>query len=452
MIGKSRSTGSLFFRDLSSLLPVSYVIMLDPSGAEFLRLTSKERPEILVRHSCCTNDVAQVRAFIAALAAGPCYFGQPVTVLIDNDRVFTYLKRLANLTPIQILNKLKFIQSEQFHFSYIVKQTSSGDLLICQAVAKDYLAAVDKAAAEHCVGVLGICTLAAFLAFHGQTPPLASMVVHKYQWFPSYVTDIIFDDKDNIVFGSGISNNGRCASEPLSGRMARLYRSCDCDIETKQYEFRGKGRCDVPRGSDLGRLFKKGLRGIMRMNGLCIRTHSFRSMRVVAVAGNSARLLVLIAAMIAVLALAVAGAAAILAEGGDEAAARYQERYATKLVLTQKLDSLHRIEVTLLDKVPRPTNAAAIISAFCQKCPQGLFLTRLTMTTSDSDSTLVVVAGTAESESIIFDYHRAINELVLPNHLDINSIRPVSGTALTAGKTSLNFTMSMIIYGRSSGE
>jgi hypothetical protein len=161
---------------------------------------------------------------------------------------------------------------------------------------------------------------------------------------------------------------------------------------------------------------------------------------------NSLRLLTWILAVTALLAGLAAGLSGAFASGGDADVKSFQRKYASRLVLEKRLDSLGAVESQLSRALPATMPAASIVGIFCQKRFKELFLRRMSVTHTTTDTILVEIQGAAAKEATVFEYHNALAEFAYPIPIDVRAVLPEIVHERGLADTLIAFSFSMELH------
>ncbi|MDH4032371.1 MAG: hypothetical protein OEV80_01070, partial [candidate division Zixibacteria bacterium] len=84
-------TGNYALTDSAGPQSVWYYIILAEQQAQFVRATAG-RFDILLSVDATTSRLEELDRFITILSRSSWYYGRPLTVLLNNERVFTFFK------------------------------------------------------------------------------------------------------------------------------------------------------------------------------------------------------------------------------------------------------------------------------------------------------------------------------------------------------------------------
>src|SRR3989304_4023851 len=134
MNGLSRACMRAVTRDLLSPTAKSFFILVNSGSTAFMRVSGGRSFTVLLRHNSSESPEEHFRQFCDQLGRAPCYYGQPVTVLLDNDQVFTYFKWLGTVRPSQIMEGLRIVQRDEAVISHTVLRSRGSRIFAVQGV------------------------------------------------------------------------------------------------------------------------------------------------------------------------------------------------------------------------------------------------------------------------------------------------------------------------------
>ncbi len=449
MSNKIVTNGSLVKGELLTLIPAEYIILAGRRRIELVRISRRGKLDVLVKTDAGQDATEAFRNHCKLLSSHKAYFGQPVKVLVYNDRAFTYFKRLDNVSPAQLFEKLKSIRKDDLKFLHTTAKIGKSTVFAWQAIDEEYLKALQESAQAHGILVTDIATLDSQLSLNGPVPNPGGSATHLYRMSSGETCYTVFDSADDIVFGMV----GKAQALEDSGDMFKslnaIYHAED--VEPKP-GFYSTDRSDVGNGMLLGSLLRTKTRRQKTLKALSHRSTSGRTANMLRVALNSGRLLVTILMALTLILGMTAGITGLWAGTLEEPLESFQQQYSTRLGLVQELDSLESLERDSRSDHGTSRQTASIVSTFCQKSYKGLHLTGISVRSVSGDSTLVEVEGASMKETTIFSYHRHLSELIRPNGPTLNSVRPQVRNSRNRTDSLFTFKMSMKLYEGSNQE
>lgn len=428
-------TDNLWLLDLITPRAVEYLVIAGSERVDLVRLTGSKKHKILRHFTSPENGDDILMSFLEEIKSFPEYFGQPLTILLDNDHTFIYAKRLDGTTPADLMTRLQLIRNDNLDLSCSVKESSHGRLFVAQGIEQDYLKAIGETITKNQLPVSLVSTLAGFLMMAAPVPLRGQPTIDMFDWGLGDLSYLAWDDGNSIVYGRERTQSG---SSALLDRLKESFKCEDDLTAVNQYQMSGS-RHDSQR--NLACLLRRGLD--RKTGQLHKKVSSSRSAVVQSRTVNIAKLLVLVLGVSAILSGLVASTAAVISSVGSDVTSDYQQRYTVKLSLERKLDSLSTIMETASDTHPASNRSATFASLFCQKRLKGLYLTRLSIKHLTNDSVMIEVQGKTNRESSIFRYVDVINDLTSASRLEINAITPEVITKRTSADTLQTFMMSM---------
>ena len=92
---KSLSGRFLWLRDWFTLPSVDYVAVIHQDRAEMVRLSARNRHEVVLRVGAGDSTEAIASEFFESVSRSSTYYGQPIAVLINNFKAFSYVKQIC---------------------------------------------------------------------------------------------------------------------------------------------------------------------------------------------------------------------------------------------------------------------------------------------------------------------------------------------------------------------
>ncbi len=446
MSNQTVTNGSLVKGELLALVPAEYIILAGRKLIEFVRISRRGKLDVLVETDAGQSASEAFVNHCKLLSSHKAYFGQPVKVLVYNDHAFTYFKRLDNVSPAQLFDKLKSIRKDDLKFLHTTIKTGKSTVFAWQAIGTEYLKALQDSAQAHGILVADIATLDSQLSLNGPVPDPGSPATHVYMMPSGETCYAVFASAGDIVFGTVAEAQAHEDSGELFERLNAIYHAEDVEPKPGFYVSDGTSGADIGNSKLLGSLLRTKTRRQKTLKALSHRSAIGKTANTLRVALNSGRLLVTVLMALTLLLGITAGIAGLWASTLEEPLESFQQQYSTRLSLSRELDSLESVERELRLEHGACRQTASIASTFCQKAYNGLYLTGLTVSTVADESTLVEVEGASKREATVFSYHRHLSDLVRPHVLTLNSVRPQMQNSRGRVDSLFTFKMSMKLY------
>jgi len=439
------TSGRVMLGELFSLQPTEYYIIVTRRSIDLVRVRSKGRMEVLVHSEALDTPEASWEAFCRRVADFPGYFGQPVRILIHNDKVFTYLRRLVNESPAQLYERLTAIPKDNLETRQAILDRANTRLFVWQAIYRDYLQSIAKSLSTNHIKATEILSLAGFLLTAGP-------VLRKDR--PStYLFNLPSGDRLYVVFSGdgGIlvdSLPDQDAPDLPQNTFTRIDEAYHAPLTSKHMLFvsyMAKTSNAAGEKQILGKLFRLSASTQSEIRRLSYSSTVSRTATALRVALNATRLLTAILISVAVVLAAVAGLMNLRSASLTQPIDEFQERYSAKLRLTQDMESLKAETARLRSEQGNPRQSAAIISSFCQRAFGGLFLTDLTLQYGEAAKVQVEAKGAARNEASVFALRDQLAEQMDPYPVTVNSVRPQGRGIRGPGDSLITFGLSVSI-------
>jgi len=442
---RQMTSGRVLLGELFSFQPTEYYIIVTQRSIDLVRVRSKEGVEVLLHTEALDSPEASWETFCRKLTDSPAYFGQPVRILIHNDKVFTYLRRMDSESPAQLYERLAAIPKNNLEIRQTILDRATTRLFVWQAIDRDYLKSITKSLPTCHIKATEILSLAGFLLTAGPFPGKDQPSTFLY--------DLPSGDRLYAVFSAdrGILANSlpdQDAPDFPESTFARIDEAYHAPIASKHISFVSHTASlnnTTGERQILGKLFRLSAKTQSEIRRLTYSSQVSRTATTIRVALNSVRLLTTILLSVAVLIAAGAGLmdlrSASLAQPIDE----FQERYSAKLRLTQEMESLKAEAARLRSEQGNPRQSAAIISSFCQRAFGGLFLTDLTLQYGEAAKVQVEAKGAARNEASVFALRDHLARQMEPYQVTVNSVRPQGRGARGSADSLITFGLSVSI-------
>jgi len=435
MKAQTHSLHSVIFSDLVCPRSIKYFIIVSEDNLCCLRVVGTKQVDLVLSKEW-GDSIESFERFVQELKDSPSYYGQPVEILLNNNHAFTYIKRTDKLSPAQIMDEIKTIQSEGIAFFYQNEQTKSGRYLIAQGIEKEYLGSIETICESEGLLVTGITTLASFLFPKLSIPEPGQTSIMLFD-FTAFRSCLLFNKSGQVLYE-------RCHTNEDLGSTIESIRSLYLGGEDQSipiiYSLQSN-KNEFGLSNILGNRFKD----YNRSKSVSHKLSTSRLAKTVAIAMSSLKLLMFIIGTVSILSLLTTGIMSLSVTGDDELISQYQKLYTNKQGLLRCSDSLQTIQRGLKTNKSTNFDPGAILSTFCQTRYKGLHLNGISIRPMEGDSVLVELIGSARREHTIFQYNQALNELTKPYHLNINSIVPEITGSRNNVDTLINFKLSMVI-------
>lgn len=416
--------GGVLATELLAVRPVEYFVIVSDRSVQFIRVRGRDRIDLLLHRMAQDNTGQTFDAFCQELIRHPSFTGQPIKLLIDNDHAFTYIKRLDKVTPAQLFDKLTSIPKDNLETSQTTFAAGSSKIFVWQGIDRAYLDSIKQSISQTGLSVTDISTLAAHFLIGGLCPEPDQSAACLYrlspneQWYSIFTTkgDILFDRLPESITDSDPTN--------IFDQLTESY-GLPSDTDVTMYDNTQDTKPQVTKSMrPVGELFRLGSRKQKTLRPLSHMTDSSRTTNILKVACNSARLLATIVVAATLLLAFAAGLTSIWSHSLAEPIDDFQHRYTAKLELSRQLDNLREQEAQLSATQGTPHQTAAVVSAFCQRSFNQLFLTQLTVQYAEDSQILVEALGAARRESTVFALHEHLAEQLEPHAVTVNSLKP----------------------------
>jgi hypothetical protein len=397
---RSRKVPS-FLVDLAHPLPVGYFLLLHREGAQLLRVRGRQAQQILE----CTGPTSSLESLVEvwkAIRASSFYHGQPIAVLLNNERVWFFHKRYDSRQVTIVASDLKAMASGDVITNHVIKHEKSGLRVTAQGIDRAYLDQVQRSASVADFTVAFTTSLPAYLFANGHLGLETVDEIRLLDW-STEMRDFVVTKK-----------NGTCSYgkvPPTSLDTLDLSRSCASvlffggESAPKSVTYCLKPK---PGQRSVAELFKAGIAVPKECRPLFKDSPVSKTVWAAQVMSNSLRLLICIFSVIAVFATSAFVLTRRSGVNPADDTGKYQAIYSDHLELRRTVDSLKS-----LVPFPKVRNSpagepAAILSTFCQQKVPGLWLNGLTVRRTASDSVSIEAVGMARNSQAVFALQKSV--------------------------------------------
>ncbi len=431
--------------ELLSVSTLEYYIVATEDEIGFW-IVSRSRIDYLYREPTFGVEGIDFEGFCRKLRDHPAYFGQPLHILVGNHRAWTYIKRLEGTSPAQLLEKLQTIPTTHLQLLQKTILLQQQRIFVLQAIERDYLKTIESATRVNGIQVLDIATLGARLLAGCPLPPVGKSSTYLYRFEGNHAWFTVFTAKGDILIDP-------LPTELCDQSRTEIMDTLDTAYHGKTTENRSvfEGQSKVASSAAqkalrLGQVLRSGIKTQQVIRTLTYRVASSRPALGLNIVLNSARLLAMSLMAVALLLGMATGVTALWSAGVERPLEDFQHRYSTRLQLANRLEQLKTEESKLRTVQGAPRQTAALVSAFCQKAFGSLFLSELTVRYSSEDSVMVEAKGSARREATVFALRDQLAELMAPNPVTVNSLRPRQRTGQAGIDSLFSFGLTVTLH------
>lgn len=421
---KLRPNIDCLLRDSFSLKAYSYFLLINAESLQLFRAVKRGNLECLFEQAGDTTDSKFLNECFKKFTSVPEYYGQPITILLNNSESFAYMKVLSEQNPQQVLENVRLMQNENLHFSHTVREDTKNPIFIGQGINKSYLALLENLTQKYRIPVLELIGLPVYLLQRLPSKSFDTSGITLFQFDKKALSYLVWDKKGNIIFGSKVANDdGQSLSTLISQLQQDFFDSQDIP-KISVYSSVTKKATAETKVESLSNLIIRSKGGTKRANKSFYKPKKSSIARMTMTALNSLRLLTFVMAGTCFLSLSSAGVMSFLAAGSDENLVDYQVYYSEVIQLETILDSLKNTEIEIASNLPGRIQAASVISALSQRKFKDVYLTQVSLRRLPSDGAKVEITGASKRQARIFSYHAALAEQFSPYSLSLNSVKP----------------------------
>lgn len=413
-----------FIRESLSLSSPEYFCLLDKTEAIFLKVKTKKKVEVILQVSGDSSSLRFLEDFFKRLSFLNEYYGQPLTILINNSAAYSYIRILKERKLNQIAEIAKGLQNEEIKFSQVVRNDAKSPVFISQGIRKTYLAQLETVCERLKIPILDITTLPAYVTLNSPAPQLESCGISFYQFAQGKLQYLIRDDSGNVIPGQvNISEQENSLSNVVSD-LREQFLCEEKQVNIELYSIDNKLVQKDFKSFQLASLLRQSANWSRKNSKYLHKTKSNKIARGFQIAINSARLLLLVLISICSISIASALITMQLASVKDQNITKYQNLYSNTMRLQTELDSLNQTKERIVSNHPEKTHAADILSAFCQKRYNDLYLSQISLIKLQTDTVRIEAKGMSKTESRVFTYHKQLNDEMGIYKLSLNSLKP----------------------------
>jgi hypothetical protein len=444
MIGAFSQRLALVTRDLVTLSPVSYFVLVQTGQIQLIRASGRTQFDVLLDHKIAGHERDELTNFFSKMKSSPYYCGQPIGILLDNLQCFSFAKRYNGIQATTVRRILATLQREYAELRYILLKSNTETMFLAEGLDKEYLASLIRNVQVHGLRTAFITTLASYVTvtsrmMHGRTPSLS--VIQLGHAPSSYLA---CDSEGNVVYGRTNAEETDVASQ-IEGFRRGVF-GVDLPLKQILYTYSKSNQDYGITRRNAAALFRRGLSLDGQSKKLVIKPAGYRTATIMNTVANSLKLLLIVLSSAAILSGLVAGVTTALSGRPGATVSEYQLGYSRRLLLQQRLDSLQLAASHMASGRINAVSSAAAISLFCQEVPSGLFLNTLAIRYPGTDSMALEASGNARRESLVFRYNRILNDMARQHVVTLTSLRPEIVNSHGVPDTLLNFKFAMNIH------
>ncbi|MEW6413258.1 MAG: hypothetical protein AB1483_12435 [Candidatus Zixiibacteriota bacterium] len=428
---------SCFVRDILYPLSIEYAILILNESIHLVRIGHRSKIDMLYRKD--DSSTVSIQSFLRHICEKGLYYGQPLSILIDDRNSWSYIAKVGKGGMTVALERLRSLADAHLECRHRVIRDKGDTIFFAQSVEKTYLEELLCACAAENINVTGISTLPVAL-FSVPAILRRQETIQTFELPDGTVSYIIDKIDKGVVLGNSESSD--LPSTISSLRNTFFEQPGQIPIETHVLNLSQNRALDQKA---FGPILKNALAGIPRLRQLAFKGKDSLFALALKVAINSAKLLTSILTVLFLALALVAATTGFMTSGNDDTIDIYQQHYSHKLELESTLDSLKHESAELVARGSGSFNNATVISAFCQRRISSAYLNRILIRNMAPDSSLVEIAGAANTENAVFRYHDLLSEAVKPYVLSVNAIKPEITNSRGAADTTITFKFTMKI-------
>ena len=384
------------FLNVFNLRQIEYYLFINDSSIEFIQVNGNKTIVTLEKSENRSFSIDMIPHFFKILNEKKLLFGQPIRIILNLSSNYTYIKVLQESKLPEIQNSIKLLTSKEYDAKFSIFKSGKIKLFAYQAVKKIMIDTILKCLQELNIKTLQISTLQ--ISLLSQTNfKSESNSIHSYTLF------------DKIYHLLKIQNDILFVNDSQA-HINSIKESIFSSIEFNEYSI-----------ADSALIFsifsKNNIKNLTYFVDDSERAKYFHT------AYNSLKLLTRIALMVFLLLLISTVVSSVLSSHSD-VISEYQKKYSEKQVIQNQIDSLQTIISKARQNEPKSIQAASILSMFCQKSFNNLYLTKISINNKLQDSIIVETKGYAKNEDLIFRYKNECSQYLIPFELSLNVIKP----------------------------
>ncbi|MFZ1682655.1 MAG: hypothetical protein WAU88_00860, partial [Candidatus Zixiibacteriota bacterium] len=190
-----------FLADLAHPLPVSYFLLLHREGAQLLRVRGQHAQKIFERTGP-TSSLESLVEIWKALKVSRFYHGQPIGVLLNNERMWFFHKRYDSSQLTLVASDLKSMVSGDLVTNHVIEQEKSGLCVTAQGIERSYLDHIQSSASVDNLQVASVASLPAYLFANSQLGIRSADEIQVLEWSPAFKDLAIAKGDGSCYFGA----------------------------------------------------------------------------------------------------------------------------------------------------------------------------------------------------------------------------------------------------------
>jgi hypothetical protein len=441
MIHSGLQRGFAVIRDAFLPGAVSYYVVFLWDEVRFLRVYGNRVNEL----GPLTNESSSVRSALDQIARHPSFYGQPISIIVDNASSYVVSTRLNDATLKRDSDELRSLIPDRVESTLAVVSVNGAKVLLCAGLDKTSSAHVREQAEKLGINVRSFAPLGLYLLGGVISAGKLSPTLHMISWGDGAFSYGGVDQRGNLFVGYR-----QCSVEPsitteTSAEITDSLFGTNSGVVAVFYGSTSSRSKNLHRIKSLASLLSTSIPKSLRP----ATTRSAPQPRVAALmltAQNSAKLLIHLLTAVCLLALIGVGVSNLLIGGTDKDLDQYQTLYSQRASLETKRDSLSSMLERRQQTAKVQHDPAALFSIFCQSATSSLSLSSITIKNVPGDSTLLEAVGNTRSSGTIFDFTKKMNALITPQQLSVSSFQPEVVVMNNRPDTTLRFRLGMSIH------
>jgi len=433
-----------FIRELLSLIPPEYLLLLEQDAVSLIRLSSRSRGEI-IRSKRLTTVLTrkEITDLFGEMRQAGEYYGQPLTVVANRQENCTYARRVNKSDSAGIYARVRLLQQDNSELQTQMFQKHEDKIFVAQAFDKDLITFLCEALEEAGVYAERVISLSTVLIRDALNARGSANSIAFYRLPRGNTVYLIQDVKGNVFFNNLESHKFSGGLEEMATSLRETFFGPGVDVEIDAIAETGEAGSSI-KHRPLAAALRRATRSSRKLGNLAMKTNLSRLAVAARIAVNSARLLAMVLGAAFILSALSAGITGLAAMSDEDSIETYQEFYGAKLSLERTRDSLLSVE-SQVSASRRPTRELApVVSAFFQRKFNPLALTRIYVSNVSAESTFVEISGSAENEDIIFKYIDVVSPYVSPYNLNMSSMQPDIRNMRGASDTTVTFKLRIV--------
>ncbi len=421
---------------------VSYILVLLPRNALFLRAKGRAT-QILHVQPLDESPIQAIASAAEELAHSPHYYGQPVSIYVDNTASYFVSTRLSASNPKKDSDELLSLVPQNLNIQVSVQDDPHGKLLIVAGIDWEFCTSLTNRFSRCGVAIrscLPLALLCQNFLKRDEPPPALRVIGWGIGKFSYSGKDVLGRPFAGYWESTVLSSH---SSERASELATRIFGT-DAQVTPTVLTLGTRTKDSSSVRSTLGHLLApksfKPYRSFALPSSV-----KWQLGTVMSTVQNSAKLLTHVLALITLFLIAIALASGFVTTDTSTSLESYQSLYTQQSILEHQKDSIQH----LLDKVSRdprsPDDPAALMSVFCQSPVSAFSLTSIAVRTLAKDTVSVEAVGNARSANTIFEYTKGVNAQIAPRQLGLASFQPEIQQTASGPDTTLRFHLGLLI-------